>query len=108
MKALITGGAGFIGSNIASALIAKGARVRVLDDLERPDMLVLSVTAADTALRLRTLLQAEGLESWPKLTGGRELHVMVPIEPDLNAADVDGASRIVEGTARSMGITVNG
>ena len=28
--------------------------------------------------------------------------------PDLNAADVDGAAKIVEGTARSMGITVNG
>ena len=58
-----------------------------IDDLERPDMLVFSVTTADTALRLRTLLQAEGLESWPKLTGGRELHVMVPIEPDLDAEE---------------------
>ncbi len=28
--------------------------------------------------------------------------------PDLNAIDVEGASRIVEGTARSMGITVSG
>ena len=28
--------------------------------------------------------------------------------PDLNAADIEGAARIVEGTARSMGITVNG
>jgi large subunit ribosomal protein L11 len=27
---------------------------------------------------------------------------------DLNAADVDGAMKIVEGTARSMGITVQG
>jgi large subunit ribosomal protein L11 len=27
---------------------------------------------------------------------------------DLNAADLEGAARIVEGTARSMGITVNG
>jgi large subunit ribosomal protein L11 len=28
--------------------------------------------------------------------------------PDLNAIDLDGAMRIIEGTARSMGITVEG
>jgi large subunit ribosomal protein L11 len=28
--------------------------------------------------------------------------------PDLNAVDIDGAMRIIEGTARSMGITVEG
>jgi large subunit ribosomal protein L11 len=28
--------------------------------------------------------------------------------PDLNANDVEGAMRIIEGTARSMGITVEG
>ena len=33
---LITGGAGFIGSNLAHRLLAAGRRVRILDNLSRP------------------------------------------------------------------------
>ena len=33
MKALITGGAGFIGSHLAEALLAEGHRVVAIDDL---------------------------------------------------------------------------
>jgi dTDP-L-rhamnose 4-epimerase len=36
MKVLITGGAGFIGSHTADALLAEGYSVRVLDSLEEP------------------------------------------------------------------------
>ena len=38
----------------------------------------------EIALRLRKLLQAEGLDSWPKTTGGKGLHLMVPIDRDIS------------------------
>ena len=34
-KVLITGGAGFIGSNVAEHYLSKGCRIRVFDNLSR-------------------------------------------------------------------------
>src|SRR5207253_24228 len=37
----------------------------------------------DTAFELRSLLKDEGLTSWPKVTGGKGLHVMVPVRSEM-------------------------
>jgi bifunctional non-homologous end joining protein LigD len=59
-----------------------------VDDIEHPDMLVFDLDpgdgilwtfVTDTAFALRDFLAAEGLNSWPKSTGGKGLHLMVPI-----------------------------
>jgi bifunctional non-homologous end joining protein LigD len=38
----------------------------------------------ETALALRAMLEDESYESWPKLTGDKGLHLMVPIEPSIS------------------------
>jgi bifunctional non-homologous end joining protein LigD len=64
-----------------------------VDDIEHPDMLVFDLDAGpgvsyafvrDTALSLREMLETEGFAPWPKLTGGKGVHLMVPITPDLD------------------------
>lgn len=61
-----------------------------VEDIEHPDRLVFDLDpgsgvswdfVTETAFKLRGMLQDEGYESWPKLTGGKGLHVMVPMEP---------------------------
>jgi len=63
-----------------------------VDDIEHPDLLVFDLDPGagvawkfviESALRLRKLLQDEGLNSWPKTTGGKGLHLMVPIDRDI-------------------------
>jgi DNA primase len=34
----------------------------------------------ETALRMRDLMKAEGFKPWPKLTGGKGIHLMAPLE----------------------------
>src|SRR4051812_6672749 len=43
-----------------------------------------------------------------KITAAQVREIATTKLPDLNANDVDGAVKIVEGTARSMGVTVEG
>lgn len=61
-----------------------------VDDIEHPDQMVFDLDPGDnvpwqfvtaTALSMRAMLQQKGLDAWPKGTGGKGLHVMVPIEP---------------------------
>ena len=51
MKALLTGGAGFIGSHLAEALIAQGHDVTVIDDLSTGQVKNLAAVAASPRLR---------------------------------------------------------
>ena len=63
------------------------------------------------------LMKAAGLQSGSgephvnkvgKVTRAQVQEIAEKKMPDLNANDIDGAMKIIEGTARSMGITVEG
>jgi bifunctional non-homologous end joining protein LigD len=69
-----------------------------IDDIEHADHLVIDLDpgegvewelVAGTALALRDMLRSAGLDSWPKVTGGKGVHVMAP----LNAAITHDAAR---------------
>lgn len=60
-------------------------------DIERPDRIVIDLdpgarvewrTVIDAARLVRQLLSVLGLESFVKTTGGRGLHIVVPLEPE--------------------------
>jgi bifunctional non-homologous end joining protein LigD len=64
-----------------------------IDDVEHPDMLVIDIDpgegvewgfVTETALKLREVFKAEGISSWPKLSGSKGIHVMAPVTPELS------------------------
>lgn len=78
-----------------------GARA---DALERPDRIVFDLDPAsgvpwsavrDAAKRLRHLLAARALASWVKSTGGKGLHVVVPIARGPSWDEVSGFARSI-------------
>jgi bifunctional non-homologous end joining protein LigD len=79
-----------------------------VDDIEHADRLVFDLDPGagiawtyviDAALQLRDLLKQEGLESWPKTTGGKGIHLMVPLEPKMTH---DKAHRYARGIAQRL------
>jgi DNA ligase D-like protein (predicted polymerase) len=69
--------------------------------LDRPDRLPIDLDpqpgtgfpeAVDVALELRALLAEHGLTGFPKTSGGRGLHVLVPIEPRWSYEEVQRAT----------------
>ncbi len=72
------------------------------DDLERPDQLIFDLdpdpsvawaTVVDTALALRQHLEDIGLVSFAKTTGGKGLHVVVPLQPKASWDEVKAFAR---------------
>lgn len=62
-----------------------------VDDIERPDQMVFDLDPGsgvpwrlvrEMALKLRHFLKREGFSSWAKASGGKGLHVTVPLAPD--------------------------
>jgi bifunctional non-homologous end joining protein LigD len=63
-----------------------------VDDIEHADTMIFDLDPGEgvqwefvieTALMLRELLQAEGFDPWPKLTGGKGVHLMAPLQEKL-------------------------
>jgi bifunctional non-homologous end joining protein LigD len=75
-----------------------------VDDIERADRMVFDLDPGagiewpfviDTALALRRLLQKAGFKPWPKVTGGKGLHLMVPLGQDMTHDQAHALSRAI-------------
>jgi bifunctional non-homologous end joining protein LigD len=74
-----------------------------VDDIEHPDRLVFDLDpgegiewdfVVESAFALRDLLESDGIESWPKLTGGKGVHVMAPIERGMSHDEARRRARL--------------
>jgi bifunctional non-homologous end joining protein LigD len=79
--------AGFLGL-VEMGVVEVHPWAATVDDIEHADLLVFDLDPGEgvgwdfvvaTALRMRELLEKEGLDPWPKLTGGKGLHLMAPL-----------------------------
>jgi bifunctional non-homologous end joining protein LigD len=86
----------------------------IVDDTEHADRLVFDLDPGvgvewpfviDTALELRRLLEEEGFATWPKVTGGKGLHIMAPLR---DAISHDEAHRYSRALAERLAATDRG
>lgn len=79
-----------------------------IDDIEHADQLVLDLdpgegvaweAVVEAALSLRGILEAAGLESWPKVTGGKGIHLMAPLAAEMTH---DSARKLARSLAQHL------
>ena len=111
MRAIVTGGAGFIGSHVADALVARGDEVVVLDDLSggRPENVNAAASLVRADIRDRDAVERAFSELRPEvcfhLAAQADVRVSVD-DPAFDAeANVIGTIRILE-AARPHGAQV--
>jgi bifunctional non-homologous end joining protein LigD len=75
-----------------------------VDDIEATDLIVFDLDpgegiewgfVTETALELRDFLESHGLESWPKTSGGKGLHLMVPLKDPITHDDARKSAKLM-------------
>jgi UDP-glucose 4-epimerase len=105
MRALVTGGAGFLGARLTSRLVAEGHEVDVVDDLSTGSLANLAEARSGTGMRFHQLdVRAPGLVD---LLERRRPEVIFhlawrPLDDPADDADltVGGTLRVLQGAAR--------